>query len=272
MHALGHIPAAGDTVELTAFDTDAPPDEQPFVVREPTPHKDAKPDVTTFGMLVAFPSAEDAEAFRAIRSGQFQEIVNKVLLVPGRKRKSDDAYKVMVSLPGVDPADPPESTALTSGQERLIELGPDGHYIDVATGKAQHFCAWLKVQMAPPKDIVELQTKFYKLSAPGEPFSCTPIDGASVDKGARVMAVAETSELKDLKGKQGFVLYTKYVFVGERPPRAPDVWEGEVVIPGNVCEFAASGTTTAVPGGLGSSCVAEPSVVESSFDPTSQYY
>ena len=29
MHALGHIPAAGDTVELTAFDTDAPPDEQP---------------------------------------------------------------------------------------------------------------------------------------------------------------------------------------------------------------------------------------------------
>ena len=29
MHALGHIPAAGDAVELTAFDTDAPPDEQP---------------------------------------------------------------------------------------------------------------------------------------------------------------------------------------------------------------------------------------------------
>ena len=29
MHARGHIPAAGDTVELTAFDTDAPPDEQP---------------------------------------------------------------------------------------------------------------------------------------------------------------------------------------------------------------------------------------------------
>ena len=29
MHALGHIPAAGDTVELTALDTDAPPDEQP---------------------------------------------------------------------------------------------------------------------------------------------------------------------------------------------------------------------------------------------------
>ena len=29
MHMLGHIPAAGDTVDLTAFDTDAPPDEQP---------------------------------------------------------------------------------------------------------------------------------------------------------------------------------------------------------------------------------------------------
>ena len=29
MYALGHIPSAGDSVELTAFDTDAPPDEQP---------------------------------------------------------------------------------------------------------------------------------------------------------------------------------------------------------------------------------------------------
>ena len=29
MQELGHIPAAGDSVELTAFDTDAPPDQQP---------------------------------------------------------------------------------------------------------------------------------------------------------------------------------------------------------------------------------------------------
>jgi hypothetical protein len=173
-------------------DFGAPDEEQPFLLGDPQPHKDSAPGSTTFGALTAITNKDHIDDYLSIAEMTLADAsALKMFTAKNGDSWSIERLRGEFALPGKEPE-------------------KDG----------EHFFIWQKFQMQPPKSIDELQTKFYVISSPGEPWSCELIDGTTVGAGRRVMTGFEWSELKKTTGKMRAVLYTKVVFVSNQTSSA----------------------------------------------------
>ncbi len=172
----------------------APDDMQPFLMKTPAAHPDSV-DSKSVGALTAITDPEHAAAYTAVAEMKLQQVFDMKIVGTGKRFDTIDKIRGEVALPGTEPEN-------------------DG----------EHYFIWQKFNMEAPKDIAELQTQFYLLSAPGEPWTCEKIDGSELTAGRRFMAGYEVSEFKRATGKWREVLYTKVVFVtpnlGSKAPTA----------------------------------------------------
>jgi hypothetical protein len=197
---------------------DGPAARQPYLGKKPDRHAKSDPSSTSFGGLLIMKDEEETEALRQIRYNLITNVIELNILPPskGKKTASREAAEIMVQLPGVEP------------REEDADNGASAAGSSAEAPKSNNFCLWVKLQMEAPKDISALQTKFYLLSAPGEPFTCERIDGHTLNAGRRVCVFTEWSELKKTQSTYHVVLYAKYVFVTD-----PGAFEAESV-PGSI--------------------------------------
>jgi len=160
-----------------------PEDMQPYLMKTPAPHEDSL-DSKSVGALTAINNESHAAAYTEVAELKLQQIFDQKIVGTGKKFDTLDKIRGEVALPGCEPEEP-----------------------------GQHYFLWQKFNLEAPKGIAELQTQFYHISPPGEPWVCERIDGSTLVAGRRFMSGYETSELKRATGKWREVLYTKVVFV-----------------------------------------------------------
>jgi len=160
-----------------------PEDEQPILMKKHAPHEDSV-DSNTMGALTAITKASHAAAYTAVAEMKLQQVFDKKIVGTGKRFDAIDKIRGEVALPGTEPEN-----------------------------EGEHYFIWQKLNLEAPKDIADLQTQFFLISPPGEPWTCERIDGNTLKAGRRIMSGYEISELKRATGKWREVLYTKVVFV-----------------------------------------------------------
>ncbi len=177
-----------------------PVDVQPYLMKKPAPHEDSV-DSDTMGALTAITNPAHAAAYLEVAELKLAEIFAQKIVGTGKKFDTVDKIRGEVALSGTEPEK-----------------------------EGDHFFVWFKLNIK--KEIADLRTQFWLISPPGEPWSCEPIDGTTLNGGRTIMAGYEMSELKRATGKWREILYTKVVFVskpmGSAPIRAAS-WGGQTV-------------------------------------------
>jgi len=233
---------------------DAAADQHVFLITDASMHtgKGVKPENPAWYTVAAFPNPADVRAFRGIRKKLYEEIVD--VCKKGKRTRCMYQLRDKYVVPGFDPEEIEQDKKERDEEEGG---GDEDAPVEAPPGRPANFCAGLKLQVQPPGGITELQTQFYEVGPPAEPFRCTPMDGTTLKKGTRVVGVVEFSELKDCPGDvKRILLYTKYVF------KLDGVQAGtafaDLSFEGEVCKYGEEDSGVPAYGGSGCTVASNP--------------
>jgi hypothetical protein len=182
-------------VSILLGDITKPDDRQPFLLKQPAPHKDAGADNTGMGALTAISDPEETEAWKEFNEWYVNKVIDSGCV-------TSDKIK-----PGITPE---MKRALQNLMVAEIGVPPTPD-----DPKRAHFCLWQKLQLGGR--IPELATKFmyvgmneekHKLEKQG-----TFDPATTLRAGTRVCSIMDLGELKFSQGKWRSMLYTRVLLV-----------------------------------------------------------
>lgn len=138
--------------------------------------------------------------------------------------------ETVAALKGIKEALVPHIKKLTGWNKKMDKFAFPGDSVD----EDKTFWIQQKLKVKAPKGVEKLRTKAWRVSMPGQPWSCVPIEDLSAepDKGARIITVVDWSKFQNPTGNWLVVFYVRFMFVLSCGRVDVDPWDMDAVIQG----------------------------------------